>query len=256
MPPDPAFHGGCNAFVVTVRPREEHFSDELVDSVRTYVETKIGADWHLIVKEKGNHLHCAVFLHEPQQRSNFATKWLNNPLRDYDEQERRNFRKWDNARNTSAIKGMTSLHMVTEYLSGQYEGKEDDDFEVVSENLPSSDDISELEEYLPAVNGLKKDKDNIRSWCGKMEPLFREKHPDVEVMTEALALMFIQTKMFVDRDMDIIYDQRILRQKVRSFVPFFNKNAPGYYLDYRGGSLPARTPYPLGLNPLDEVYEK
>lgn len=245
MPPSSTAVGGGFAFQITVRPRAEHFTDDLVDAFCDYVENKMGCDFHLIVKEKDNHLHAAVFLHEPQQRSNLITKLLNNPLRGYDEDEQRNFRRLTKSGGSTkgAVTQMYNTGMVVNYLSGEHEGKEDDAYEVLSSNLPDDDDISELEEYLPAAGGLKKSQ-QITSWCAKMEAHFREKHPDVEEMTEKIALVFVQTRMFVTRDMDIIYDQKVLRQKIRAFVPYFNKKAPGYYLDYKAEVLPTEHPCP------------
>ena len=244
MPPNASADNGGFAFSITVRPRAEHFTDELVDTFCEYVETTMGADWYLIVKEKGNHLHAAVFLHEPQQRSNFITKLLNNPLRVYDEDEKRNFRKYDRTSKTGAVINLTSLGFVAEYLSGEFDRKLDDEFEVLKEHLPPATDISELEEYLPAVDGLKR-KRQISVWYAKLAEDYRKDRPDShEEMTEDEALDYIQYRMFVVKDMDIIADQRILRMKVRSFVPYFNGKVPNIYLDYPRDTFPARANWP------------
>ena len=50
-------------------------------------------------------------------------------------------------------------------------------------------------------------------------------------MTEAVALQFVQTEMCVDTHVHVTCNQKVLRQKLRSFVPFFNREAPGRYLD-------------------------
>jgi len=221
--------------MVTIRPKAENFTEDLVLSVKDYIVDKWQPDWHLIAMEKGNHLHCAMFLHEPQQRSNVITKFLNNPLKAYDDDEKKNFRRFDRASKTGAVLQLTTLGIVAEYLSGEFERKLEDEFEIISERLP--EDISELEEYLPAVNGLKR-KRQVSVWYSTLEAEFRAARPDVEVITEADALLFVQTKMFVSRDMDIIADQRILRQKIRSFVPYFNKEAIGYYTDYSRSTFP------------------
>lgn len=242
MPPSASADNGGFAYLITIRPRGETFTEDLVDDVRKYVETKVGADWHLIVKEKGNHLHCAVFLHEPQQRSNLATKWLNNPLKDYDEKEARNFRRYDNINKTGAVLNMTTLGTVSEYLSGEFDRKLDDEFEVISEHLPPATDISELEEYLPAVNGLKR-KRQTNVWLAKLAEDYRKDRGEA-VMTEALALNYVQYRFFVSKDMEIIFDQRILRQKLRSFVPFFNGVVLDYYTDYKQSVFPTEGLFP------------
>lgn len=225
MPPATNADNGGFAWMLTIRPRGEHFTDELVESVQNYIVNKLQPDWHLIVKEKGNHLHCAVFLHDPKQRSNIITQFLNNPLKDYDDTEKKNFRKYDKEKKSGAVINMTTLGMVSDYLSGEFDGKEDDEYVVISEKLPDNDDISELEEYLPAVDGLKR-KRQISVWYANLEAEYRQMHPNTEVMNEEEALRFIQYKMFTAKDMDIIADQCILRQKVRSFVPYFNGGMP------------------------------
>lgn len=241
MPPNASADNGGFAWLLTIRPRGEHFNDDLVQAVSKYVDT-LGADWHLIVMEKGNHLHCAVFLHEPQQRSNLITKFINNPLKGFDDDEKKNFRKYDRASKTGAVLNMTTLGMVAEYLSGDFDRKLEDEFEVISEHLPPAEDISELEEYLPAVDGLKR-KRQVSVWFAKLAEDYRKDRGDT-TMTESEALSYIQYRMFVAKDMDIIADQRILRQKVRSFVPYFNGVVPDHYSDYKHSIFPHRGPYP------------
>lgn len=247
MPPKTSADNGGFAWFVTIRPKPEHFNEQLEDDVIKYVETKLKPDWWLLVKEKGNHLHCAVFMHDPEQRSNFVTKWLNNPLKNYEDEEKKNFRRYDREKKSGAVLQMTTLGTVVEYLSGDYGDKAEDEFEVLSEKLPPVEDISELEEYLPAVNGLKR-KRQMSVWYAELEEDFKEKHPDITVMTEALALRYVQRRMFCLRDMEVMADQRILRQKLRSFVSYFNQEVSGFYTDYKGGVFPLDEHFPHNVD--------
>lgn len=94
-----------------------------------------------MVKEKSNHLHCAIFMHDAKQRSNVIATFLNNPLKHYDDDEKKNFRKYmyDRDKKTGAVINMTTLGMVADYMSGDHEGKEQDDFEVILDKLPDGD---------------------------------------------------------------------------------------------------------------------
>ena len=84
MPPNASADNGGFAWFVTVRPRPEHFTDELIADVKKYIQ-KIRPDWHIAVIEKGSHIHVTYFMHEPAQRSNVVTNWLNNPLKGFKE---------------------------------------------------------------------------------------------------------------------------------------------------------------------------
>lgn len=236
MAPSASADNGGFAWLVTIRPRPEHFTDELIDAVKAYLE-KIKPDWHLCVIEKGNHIHAAVFMHKPDQRSNFITKWLNGPLKDWDDAEKKNFRRYDRENKTGAVLNMTTLGIVAEYLSGEYKDKINDEFEVLSEHLPAAEDISELEEYLPAVDGLKR-KRQMSVWYAQMEEEFYKLKKDSPIpgitdqgIHESSILKFVQHKMYVARDMDVIADERILQQKVRALVAYMSSTATGRYQD-------------------------
>ena len=237
MPPSASADNGGFAWMVTIRPREQNFSDQLVSNVKAYIENTLRPDWHLAVIEKGNHIHTAIFMHKPFQRSNFITNWLNNPLKGFDEDEKKNFRKYDRERKTGAVVNMTTLGIVAEYLSGEFDRKLGDDFEVLTEHLPAAEDISELEEYLPAVDGLKR-KRHMSVWYAKQEEYYKTlkaEHPIPGItdspLSEMSLLAMIQHRMYVERDMDIIADERILQQRVRALLAFMRREATGAYQD-------------------------
>ena len=141
---------------------------------------------------------------------------------------------------------MTSLFLISEYLSGEYYAKLGDEFEVLSEHLPPADDISELEEYLPAVDGLKR-KRQLSVWYAQMEeywyaqmamkdsPLRDCLYIDPETqdpeLNESNLLGLAQYRMWVARDMELISDERILQQKVRALLGFMKKEVTGRYED-------------------------
>ena len=52
-------------------------------------------------------------------------------------------------------------------------------------------------------------------------------------ISEKTILAFLQFRMYVVRDMDVISDKRILQQKVRALAAFMLKRADGMYQDPR-----------------------
>ena len=271
MPPISGADNGGFAWMLTFRPRPENFTDQLVDTVTSFIKDKLEPDWHLIVKERGNHLHAAIFLHKPTQRGNLIHKFIgdtrvrtsNAPLQHWDDSEKKNFSRYDRERKTGAVINMTTLGLIAEYLSGEFDSKLGDDFEVISEHLPDASDISELEEYLPAVDGLKK-KRQISVWYSQMEECYKEAvksklkipvgvHGDGEKMYRCISEMrlvettlvsLIQYRMWVVRDMDVIADDRIVQQRARALLGFIQQVAWGSYQDparhtHEDGCLPS-----------------
>ena len=230
MPPSASADNGGFAFLVTVRPRE--YDLDLEEKVRKYVLEKLKPDWHLGVREKDNHSHWTLFFNKGYQRSNLITMFLNNPLKGYDDAEKKNFRHYNREAKTGAVFNCTTLGIVSEYLSGECDKKLDDDFHVVSENLPQSDDISELEEYLPAVDGLKR-KRQISVWYALQEEEYVKQELPVPTDEETI-LGFLNKRMYETRDMDVLADQKKLKEKVRALVKYVNKDASATYNDNQG----------------------
>lgn len=229
MPPSASADNGGFAWMITIRPRE--YSMELESSVHEFITEGLNPTWWLGVREKGNHSHWAVFLDKGQQRSNLITRFLNNPLKGYDEAEAKNFRRYDKETKTAAVLNMTTLGMVAEYLSGEFDKKLDDEYEVISEHLPPPEDISELEEYLPAVDGLKR-KRQISVWYATQKIAYDDRKFTLPA-TERSVLEFLNHRMYVWKDMDILADQRILKQKVRALVRYMNSDGTASYTDHQ-----------------------
>ena len=244
MPPNASADNGGFAWMITIRPRGENFTDELIQDVKAYVEEKLKPDWYLLVIEKSNHIHAAIFLHNPLQRSNLITNWCNNPLKGWSDDEKRNFRKWNREEKTGAVMNMTTLQMVSEYLSGEFDTKLGDDFEILAEKLPPADDTALLEEYLPAVNGLKR-KRQISVWYAAQEEAYKQAAREIPrenslldgitnaPLNEMTLLAFLQHRMYVVREIEIIADERILQQKVRALLAYMRREATGFYQDNR-----------------------
>lgn len=224
MPPATTADNGGFAFLVTIRPRD--YSLELEEKVKKYILEKVQPDWHLGVREKSNHSHWTLFLHDGEQRSNLITKFLNNPLKDLADDEKSLFRRYDRNLKTGAVVNLTTLGAVAEYLSGEFDKKIDDDFEVISEKLPEPDDISELEEYLPATNGLKRKRQ-----CSVWYACAAEKYKGPKPCAESDVLGYLNTRMYVEKDLDIIPDMRILKQKTVALVRYINSEGSPTYND-------------------------
>lgn len=152
--------GGSYAFFATFRPRHG-ITDSTVGSIISYVN-KMSRHHFAVLEKEGEerHLHLALFLNTPKQRSNIITMFISNCLTDWTEEETKNFRFWDKLKKQGAVKTLTSLEVITSYLDGTYASKCDDKYEIVSQHLP--DDLSELESLLPSVGSLARTK-NL--WC-------------------------------------------------------------------------------------------
>ena len=226
MPPATTADNGGFAFMVTVRPRE--YDEQVEAAMLEYIDGKV--DHFLAVREKGNHSHWALFFHKGVQRSNLITMLLRGPLKSYfDEDEAKLFRRYDRERKTGAVINMTTLGIVAQYLSGEFDKKEFDEFLVIDEKLPSSEDISELEEYLPAVDGLKR-KRQVSVWYAQQAEKYKLKDMPMPA-TERTVLQFLNTRMYVDKDIDILADQRILKQKTVALVRYINEDGSATYND-------------------------
>lgn len=227
MPPSASADNGGFAWFITIRPRD--YTDELEQAVITYITEKLKPDWHLGVREKGNHSHWTIFTNKGIQRSNLITQFLNNPLKGYTDDEKKLFRTYNRESKTGAVLNCTTLGVVAEYLSGEFDKKLDDDFEVISENLPAPEDISELEEYLPAVDGLKR-KRQISVWYALQAQEYKERDMP-KLVTEETVLSFLNHRMYVWKDMDILADQKKLKEKVRCLVRYMNEDGSATYND-------------------------
>ncbi len=234
MPPSASADNGGFAWFTTFRPRE--YTEERRDKFVNYVENLEGLDWHWIVEEKGNHIHCVTFMHTGWQRSNWITGFLgpkeakksNAPLFSLDDDEKANFRRAPKE-GKGAVKNCTSIEVIREYLSGEYARKVDDEFQVLSENLPDEDDIAELETYLPRVDGLKRKRICSQWYAMQAEHMTAAKIP--KPCTERQVLGFINNRMYVKKDIDIIADQKLLKQKVVALVKYYNEDDSPKYND-------------------------
>jgi len=148
--------GGHQGWFATMRPRGG-IQDKSIKSVLQY--TRKHCMWWFIVKEKDGedgHLHCVFISRRCVQRSNIISGYLKHPLADWDDASKENLRHWDVAKCTGAWKPLTSLNVITDYLSGNRESKKGDAYQVISSELP--EDLSELEKYIPDVGELKRPK--------------------------------------------------------------------------------------------------
>jgi len=198
--------------------------------------------WWFIVKEKDGedgHLHCVFISRRCVQRSNIISGYLKHPLADWDDASKENLRHWDVAKCTGAWKHLTSLNVITDYLSGNRESKKGDAYQVISSELP--EDLSELEKYIPDVGELKRPK-NI--WCHTLHdqlierfkwppsrptvPQYgdcRHQDPDLHVTEEYLVSCF---KTLENEDIrDIMLEKKHL--KIRAFLQWWNLDSSHKY---------------------------
>ena len=75
-------------------------------------------------------------------------------------------------------------------------------------------------------------------WYAKQEEYYKTlkaEHPIKGItdspLSEMSLLAMIQHRMYVERDMDIIADERILQQRVRALLAFMKREAAGAYQD-------------------------
>lgn len=221
--PYPLDNGGQHAFFTTVRPR--HWDPAYID--RSY-EKVSSSPYFLIVQEDLNHLHIVEFLHRPVTRSNYITNWLNKPLKEYDESERKLFRKYDRDTASGAVITVKDLNLISGYLSGDYASKSERPFSILAARLPK--DLSHLEEFLPSINGLK-GKRSVSIWYKGREAIFKEEHPDHKYVSECDLLVWYNRHMNIIRDFEVIADPRILKQKIRALKNFINKSDTPFYSD-------------------------
>lgn len=148
--------GGCLAYFATLRPRRG-ISDSDLRRLTDWLPS-VAQHWLVVVEKEGEarHAHAAIFPHKPQQRSNICTMLLRNVASQWDDDEKANLRRFDRKSGTGAVKTLTSVELITEYLNGTYATKSDDPFYILSEKLP--DDLSELESFIPDVGQLKRAK--------------------------------------------------------------------------------------------------
>lgn len=150
--------GGCYAFFATMRhqkPCEVGITDDDIAACVAYAP-KMCKYWLLVAEKEGQdkHLHCVLFPHIAQQRSNVCTLLTKHCLKGWKPEEIHNFKKWNRQTGTGAVKTLTSVDLIVGYLDGTYAKKIEDKFEIVDEHLP--DDLSELEKWIPDVGKLKR----------------------------------------------------------------------------------------------------
>lgn len=227
----PIGDNGIFAFFITIRPRIEEFTDSFVKSTVSYVLSLPDLEYNFIVQEGHgddyDHLHLVLFFAKGKKRENLCAMIANSCLKECTPETVRNFKKW-RTDGSASVKAATSLDLITSYLSGEHSSKLGDPNTVLSNNLPE-EDLSSLEQYLPAVDGLKK-KRNISIWYAQQKKYFLDDYPDVPI-SEATVLMFLKRRMFTTKDMDVISDPRILRQKCRALVSYMTNDEDPTYSD-------------------------
>lgn len=148
--------GGSFAFFATFRPRGG-ITDEVINRLIAYMPI-ICRYWTIVEEKVGEerHVHVCLFLHKAQQRSNIVTMLTRRIIYDWDDDEKKNFRRWCRNLGTGAVKVLTNLEVITSYLSGEYARKSEDYFAIVDRKLP--EDLSELESFVPQVGALLRPK--------------------------------------------------------------------------------------------------
>ena len=148
--------GGCRAFFATFRPRNG-ITDDTIRRIVKYAP-QLCKYWYIVEEKTGTerHVHACLFPHKRVQRSNIITMLIRNCIDDWDDDEKRNFRRWDKCSSNGAVKHMTNMEVLTAYLSGAYATKAADHFATIDTRVP--DDLSELETWLPQVGELAKPK--------------------------------------------------------------------------------------------------
>lgn len=240
MPPATSADNGSFAYLITIRPRAGNYTRERVNNVLSWLEqskeqkkVNIIPDWIFAVEEESNHAHICVFLHYPYQRGNLVKELLKHPLQWMDHDEAKNFSSYNRLTNQAACKSITSVEVVASYLSGgaHYAAKEDRPFEVLLAQLPEDGDISALEEYLPAVDGLKR-KRQISVWYAEQERLLQAEGVATSAITLPEIHTYLARRMFKDRDMEICVDPRILRQRINGLYAYMTQ--PEHLFDILG----------------------
>lgn len=221
--------GGCYSFFATFRP-VHGISSETIRRICKYAHTSC-AYWFIVAEKEAHekHVHAVLFPKKSQQRSNIITNLTRHCISDWTDAEQKNFRRWDKVTKTGAVKVVTHLEVITDYLDGTRVKKCNDPFEIVDQFLP--DDLAVLEKYIPNVGALARKK-NI--WCHTWHKAFidvfgwpHEKGLHVE---ENYVLCCVKHCENIDK-FEICVDTRIKKNKVRAFAQWWNSDCYDTYGD-------------------------
>lgn len=228
--------GGCYAFFATFRPRDGITDATIGRLVQRAPE--LCSYWFIVEEKEGveRHAHAVLFPKKPQQRSNLITMLTRTVISDWTADEKKNFRRWDKQRKTGAVKTVTHLECITDYLDGTRASKSEDKYAIIDQKLPS--DLGQLEKYLPDVGKLKKPKNQ---WCHHWHKLFvdrfnwpmtkgRPRSPESAYAVSYSYVMSCVMHLENQDVLEIMLDDRIRRMKVRAFTRWWNG-------DIRGGDL-------------------
>ena len=223
------------AFMHTCRPRDgiDNAPMDVVDHLITKLE---GYTYHLLVKEKeglSSHLHWIVF---HSQRitdvSNYKRGYgqaMTSPLHFmYHESPVPKGTEWYNFMH-NCTKQLYNTDPITEYLSGHFDKKKDDHFEILSAYLP---EVKDLSPYLTDPATLGKPAPVLNAWYKEYEKLFLDDHPDFDPasgVSELYLSQWYNTGVYVQRRFPVITPMRAWKEKIKTLQRFLNKyDGPGY----------------------------
>ena len=223
-------NGGCHAFFATFRPREG-ISDTCVTSIIGYLPTF--CKYYFVVLEKEGterHAHVVFFPTKPLQRSNVITMLVRKCCTGWSADELANFRRWDKANKTGAVKVATHLNIITDYLDGTRETKSADKFSVEAQHLPA--DLHVLEQWMPAVGALVKPK-NVKFHTLHKQLISRFVMPDIDEGDHLSFTYLLSCVKYLEnhdiREADC--DPRRLKAFLQKFLQWYNRDTFGRFQD-------------------------
>jgi hypothetical protein len=222
--PSASAGNGGFAYFVTVRPRGGvRPGSHLEKLVINYTREICANGYYIIVAEEEDeerNLHVACFTDKPYQRFNFIRGYLRNALFSFDDDEKRNFSQYDRNKKNGCVVTMTSLGCIENYIDSTYGAKRGDSYQLLAEYLPDAECTEVLKNFLPAVDGLKR-KHQISVWYLEQEKKYHELNlPKPATMYTVSAML--ERRMFKDRDMEIISNLKVYREKCHALVCFIN----------------------------------
>lgn len=235
--PDPKMKTG-NSFFFTINPRDG--VDNAPRDIADTLIAKILGDsfYHVLVREKEglrSHYHFVIFMRTRiVDQSNYKRSYgqaRKSPLHYmYEDSPVPKDSEWHNFMHNGCVKQPYNTDIITEYLSGHFEAKADDPFEMLSAHLPS--DLDHLSPWLSDPALLGRSKPVLNAWYVQYEKLFIEDHPGFDHLigvSESYLSQWYNIGVYCQRRFPIIVPTRKWKEQIKNLQRFINQYAgPGY----------------------------
>ena len=233
---DPRARNGMS-FWHTFRPRHgvDNAPRDLIETLITKLE---GCLFHVLVKEKQgleSHLHWVTFeetrIYDVSNYIKSYGQGICSPLHFiYEVPPVKKGTEWYNYKH-NCVRQTYNMDVVTEYLSGQFETKEDDPFELLSANMPA--DLNTLVPWMTDLSTLGKQKAVVNAWALEYEKLFKADHPGFQAprdqISEAYLTQWWNIGVNVQRRFQMITTAKTFKDNLKALHRFINMySGPGY----------------------------